>query len=138
MLRRGLRTSPLMNEIASGPVHANAMTDQKMTSLRANPGCNVCGVMRVAAPNFHHANKPMPINSSVTAQRLTPPALFNHLPTSSPSTLRIVASVSPAIATAMKYQGDDASAPPAPPLTKSALPAAKYKSAGKYGRFDAQ
>ena len=30
-----------MNEIASGPVHANAITDQKITSFNANAGCIV-------------------------------------------------------------------------------------------------
>src|SRR5579871_5164632 len=126
-----------MKEIASGPVHAKAMTDQKMTSLSAIPGRSDCAVSGVAGPNFHHASNPTPTSSSVTVQRLIAPALFSHFPTSRPKTFSSVAMVSPASATVMKYHGDDASAPPLP-ATKSAFPAAKYSSAGKYGRLDAQ
>ena len=67
----------------------------------------------------------------MTIQRLTAPMLLSHLPTSRPKMLRMVASASPPTAKPMKYHGDAESAPPLLPETKSALPAAKYKSAGK-------
>ena len=136
--RRGLRISPPTNEIASGPVHAKAITDQKMTSFNWNPGRIVCALIGIAGPNFHHASTPSPMRINVAVQRVAAPTLLSHFPTSRPNTLTTVASVRPKTATPMKYHGESASAPPSPPVTKSALPAAKYSSAGKYGRFDVQ
>src|SRR5208283_3369494 len=138
MVRRGFLTSPAMNDIASGPVHAKAIVDQKSRSLICVPGISAAPLMRVAGPNFHHASAPSPISSSVTIQRLDAPMLLSHFPTSRPRMLSTVASVSPTSANPMKYHGEAASAPPLLPLMNSALPAAKYRSAGKYGRLEAQ
>ena len=77
-LRRGLLISPPMNDAASGPVHANAITDQKIRSLSAKPGRIVSAVIGVAEPNRHSAAAPSAMSSSVIVHRAKPPALFSH------------------------------------------------------------
>src|SRR6185437_5622879 len=136
--RRGSFTSPAMNGSDSGPVHANAITDQKMRSLSARPGFTVEASMCVAEPNFHNATRPRATSSKVTVQRQYAPILFSHFPTSRPRTLTTVASAKPKMATPMKYHGDAESEPPLLPVTNNAFPAAKYNNAGKYGRLLAQ
>src|SRR5215469_11891496 len=109
--RRGFFTSPAINGSDSGPVHANAITDQKIKSLSAKPGLMVEAFMCVADPNFHNANAPSATNSSVTVHRQYAPTLLSHFPTSSPSTLTTVARVRPNRATPMKYHGEAESEP---------------------------
>ncbi len=71
-------------DLASGPVHTNAMTDQKIRSLSCNPGRIVSVVIGVAEPNRHQAIAPRATSSSVALQRAMAPALFNHFPISKP------------------------------------------------------
>src|SRR5580698_3892155 len=94
--RRGSRTSPAINDAASGPVHANAMTDQKIAFFRLASGRIVCNVIGDAAPNFAHTMAPNAINAIVTSQRLSAPTLFNQRPTDKPYTFKRVANVKPA------------------------------------------
>ena len=79
--------------------------------------------------------------NSIGTQLAIAPTLFSHLPTFNPTTFSVTARTSPLIATMMKYVlFDDSGCDAAPPLGNmySAFAAAKYKSPGKYGRFDPQ
>src|SRR5579863_10020987 len=67
--RRGCLISPPMNDAASGPVHANAITDQKMTSLKPNVGMSVVALIGVADPNLCQATMPMAMSTIVAVQR---------------------------------------------------------------------
>jgi hypothetical protein len=84
IVRRGRWISPPMNAIASGPVHAKAITDQKIRSLICTPGRSAATLRCVAEPNLHQAIAPSVISISVALQRATPPAFVSHLPICKP------------------------------------------------------
>src|SRR5262245_18298739 len=124
-VRRGSRISSPIVDPLSTPPNANAMVDQKITSLRFVLGAKAAPSIGVAEPNRLHAITPRPTSSIAGIQLAIAPTLFSHFPTSRPTTLSVTAIASPVIDTAMKYALlPDSVCHDAPPMY-SALAAAK-------------
>src|SRR5262249_8930468 len=137
-VRRGSSISSPIVDPLSTPPNANAIVDQKMTSFSPVLGTNDDAGIGVAGPNRLHATAPSAISSPAGIHPATAPALFSHLPTSSPTTFIVTATTRPVIATAMKYALlVDHACHSGPPMN-SAFAAAKYSRPGKYGRFGHQ
>src|SRR5437763_3584845 len=92
-----------MIDALSTPPYANAMVDQKMTSLKLVLGMNARAFIGVADPCRTHERRPSAISSSAGTQPASAPALCSHFPTFNPTMLSVTASVRPIIATVMKY-----------------------------------
>src|SRR5262250_3703926 len=100
--RASLISSPIVDALSTPP-NANAIVDQKMTSLRLVLGRSDEGARLDADPNLTHEIAPSAMSSSAGSQPAIAPTLLSHLPTLRPTTLRTTAIVRPVIATAMKY-----------------------------------
>src|SRR5438093_3010580 len=137
-IRRASTISSPIVDALSTPPKAKAMVDQKMTSFSVVLGTRDSAVIGVADPNRIHAIAPNPIRKTPGVQPASAPTLVSHLPTLRPTPLRITASATPASETMMKYAVWVESVCHAAPPMNSALAAAKYRSPGKYGRFDPQ
>ena len=130
-------SSPIVDPLSTPP-NANAIVDQKITSLSVVLGASAPSVIGVADPNRIQDTAPKTMRKVPTIQPAVAPALFSHLPTFNPTTFITTASVRPASATAMKYGLRSARNCQRAPPTNSTLAAAKYSRPGKYGRFDPQ
>src|SRR5262245_59175129 len=127
-----------MIDALSTPPNANAIVDQKITSLTLVDGRKLRALRSVADPNRAHADAPSVSSTTTGIHAATAPTLFSHLLTSSPTMFNAAASTSPASETETKNTWLVESACHDGPPMKSALAAAKYSSDGKYGRFAAQ
>src|SRR5204863_8438602 len=96
-----LISSPIVDPLSTPP-NAKAIVDQKMMSLRLVLGKNACAFMDVADPNRPQATTPSAISSSAGVHPAIVPALLSHLPTFSPTTFIVTATVRPLAATRMK------------------------------------
>jgi hypothetical protein len=76
-----------MNEIASAPVHANAIVPQKIHSGSWNPGMSDSALIGTADPNCHQIAPPIATRSIVSSQRAYAPAPLSHFATLSPRRL---------------------------------------------------
>src|SRR5258708_30231837 len=130
-------SSPIVDPLSTPP-NANAIVERNTRSLSPVPGVSVCAVMGVADPDFIQEYRPNATRNPSGIHPAIAPALLNHFPMLSPTTLSATAIVRPTTETVMKYgwlvESDCADDPP----TKSAFAAAKYSSPGKYGRFATQ
>ena len=135
IVRRGSRISSPIVDALSTPPKANAIVDQKMTSLRLMPGTSDAVFIGVADPNRIHEIAPSVISSPADIHAEMAPTLLSHLPMSTPTTLIVTAKARPMIDTVMKYAPLADNACHDGPPTNSRFPAAKYSSDGKYGRF---
>ena len=121
-------SSPIVDPLSTPP-NANAIVDQKITSLRPVLGTSDEGVIGVADPNRYHDTTPRPISSSAGIHPAIAPTLFSHLPTFSPTTFIVTAIARPTTATAMKYVLlVDSACHEGPPM-KSALAAREVQQA---------
>src|SRR5262245_64217597 len=102
MVRRASRISSAIVDPLSTPPKANAIVDQKITSFRLVLGTSDAASIGVADPKRLQDTAPSTINRPATIHAAMPPALFSHLPTSSPRTLTVTANVRPIIDAVMK------------------------------------
>src|SRR5215468_10975372 len=86
------------------PPKAKAIVDQKITSFKLVLGIRDCASIVVADPKRAHDTPPRTIRSPAEIHAETPPALFNHLPMSRPTTFTDTANVRPSTAAVMKYR----------------------------------
>src|SRR5262249_44963970 len=100
-VRRGSRISSPIVDPLSTPPKANAIVDQKITSLRLVLGRNAPASIGVADPNPRHATPPSPTSSVAGIQLATAPTLFRHFPTPRPTTFSVTAIARPVIDPAM-------------------------------------
>src|SRR2546428_546902 len=78
-------SSPIVDPLSTPP-NANAIVDQKITSLSVVLGASVLAVIDVADPNRIHDAAPKTMRNVAAAQPARAPALFSHLPTFRPTT----------------------------------------------------
>src|SRR5579872_1607595 len=102
MVRRASRISSPIAEPLSRPPNANAMVDQKITSLSDVAGTKERALRDVADPYRSHETTPSTMTAAATIQLATPPMLFNHLPRARLRTFRQTAIARPAIETVRK------------------------------------
>ena len=91
-----------MVEALSTPPNANAIVDQKITSLRSVLGTNEAAGIGVAEPYRDQESHPRTTSAPAGTQLAIAPTLFSHFPTFRPTTLRVTVRTRPAIATAVK------------------------------------
>ena len=87
-----LISSP-MKEAVSQPPKAKVNDDQKIMSLKRVLGIMLVALKEVADPKRCHAMTPMPMMITTGNHIATAPALCSHLPTSRPTTFRMVTMV---------------------------------------------
>src|SRR5271165_3970614 len=102
---------------------------------RPSPGFMLAALKLVAEPNFIHATTATAHSRATGIQVPCEPMLFSHLPMLRPTTLSPNASPTPKNENPMKYAGLTCHAFQRVPPMYSALLAAKYSTAGKYGRL---
>src|SRR5580704_763300 len=102
-VRCGSAISAPIKDAASGPVHAKAIVDQKMISVRCKLGVMPALLKAVADPNFNQVPSPSAASIRPASQREIAPTLLSHLAMAMPRKLSQVASASPDSANAMKY-----------------------------------
>src|SRR5664279_2825461 len=102
---------------------------------RLRPGFMLAALKLVAEPNFIHATTATAHSRAMGIQVPCEPMLFSHLPMLSPTTFSASASPTPKNEKPMKYAGLSCKAFQRVPPTYNALLAAKYSTAGKYGRL---
>src|SRR2546430_16639600 len=102
IIRRGCSISSPIVDALSTPPNANAIVDQKMTSLRLVFGTNARAGIGVADPKRDHDRMPSTRGNSIGTQLATAPTVFSHVPTFNPTTLSVTARTSPRIATMME------------------------------------
>src|SRR6185436_13901555 len=102
MVRRASSISSPIVDALSTPPNANAIVDQKITSLRLVLGTNAPASIGVADPKRLHEIAPRTKSAPAGIQAASAPTLLSHLPMFRPTTLRVTARTSPPIATAMK------------------------------------
>src|SRR5438094_2687542 len=92
IVRRGCSISSPIVDALSTPPNANAIVDQKITSLSVVLGTSASAVIGVADPYRIQATKPKTTRRTPVVHPAIAPTLFNHFPTLSPTTFNATVS----------------------------------------------